>query len=108
MPQGSVLGPLLFLIYINDLEEGIRIVLLKFADDTKIFRKISNSSDTRLLQEDLDALVQWSKKWQMAFNVEKCKVMHMGKQKEEKANYYIVKSMLLTDAGSSEPLCPYR
>jgi len=108
VPQGSVLGPLLFLIYINDLEEGIRIVLLKFADDTKIFRKISNSSDTRLLQEDLDALVQWSKKWQMAFNVEKCKVMHMGKQKEEKANYYIVKSMLLTDAGSSEPLCPYR
>ena len=62
---------------------------MKSADDTKIFRKISNTSDTRLLQEDLDTLVQWSKKWKMTFNMEKCKVMHIGKQNEQKANYYV-------------------
>ena len=89
VPQGSVLGPLLFLIYINDLEDGISSLILKFADDTKMFRKISNAADSYILQEDLDTLVQWSKKWQMTFNVEKCKVMHIGKQKELRANYFM-------------------
>ena len=74
VPRGSVLGPLLFLIYINDLEDGIRSLIRKFANDTKMSRKISNTVDIRILQEDLDTLVQWSKKWQMTFNVEKCKV----------------------------------
>ena len=89
VPQGSVLGPLLFLVYINDLEDGIKSSILKFADDTKMFRKISNTGDTRQLQEDLDVLIQWSKKWQMLFNVEKCKVMHIGNPKDPKANYFM-------------------
>jgi len=54
VPQGSVLGPLLFLIYINDLDEGIKSLILKFADDTKIFRKIVSDEDSRQLQNDLD------------------------------------------------------
>ena len=73
VPQGSVLGPLLFPIYINDLEDGIKSFLLKFADDTKIFREIRTTEDTQQLQEDLDMLVKWSKDWQMTFNIEKCK-----------------------------------
>jgi len=51
--QGSVLGPILFLIYINDLDFGIRNCILKFADDTKIFSRINNSLDSELLQSDL-------------------------------------------------------
>ena len=52
--------------------------ILKFADDTKIFSKISNKTSSNTLQDDLTKLVQWSHDWQMEFNIQKCKVMHMG------------------------------
>ena len=60
VPQGSVLSPLLFLIYINDLDEDIKSLILKFADDTKIFQKIVREEDSRQLQNDLDVLLQWA------------------------------------------------
>ena len=75
VPQGSVLGPLLFLIFINDLEYGVKNWILKFADDTKIFGKISTDRDTVRLQEDLDKLLDWAEEWQMMFNASKCKVI---------------------------------
>ena len=61
VPQGSVLGPILFLIYINDLEDNISSKVLKFVDDTKVFRKVTNDTDKHSLQDDLDELVKWSK-----------------------------------------------
>ena len=79
VPQGSVLGPIFFLIYINDLEGGLVNWILKFADDTKVFAKIRSADDASSLQKDLDRLVQWARGWQMMFNVKKCKVMHVGK-----------------------------
>ena len=78
VPQGSVLGPVLFLIFINDLDFGIKSWILKFADDTKIFNRVSGKADVDKLQEDLHRLVRWSEEWQMLFNVSKCKVMHVG------------------------------
>ena len=60
VPQGSVLGPLLFLIYINDLDVNIIINVLKFADDTKVFRKVNNDGDKQHLQNGIDKLVKWS------------------------------------------------
>lgn len=78
VPQGSVLGPVLFLIYINDLEEGIENWILKFADDSKIFSRIQDTDDRLRLQKDLNQSLEWSREWQMKFNVEKCKVMHVG------------------------------
>ena len=78
MPQGSVLGPILFLVYINDLEEGVTGKILKFADDTKLFRKVKEIGDKQNLQDDIDKLVKWSEKWQMLFNFGKCKCLHTG------------------------------
>ena len=53
--------------------------ILKFADDTKIFGKVKTLEQHSQLQNDLNALLQWSKDWQMLFNVDKCKVMHFGR-----------------------------
>ena len=56
--------------------------LLKFADDTKIFSKIRTDEEADNLQKDLDTLLNWTNDWQMQFHVKKCKVMHLGKQKQ--------------------------
>ena len=77
VPQGSVLGPILFLIYINDLEDDISSKVLKFAVDTKIFRKVTNDTDKQSLQDDLDKLVKWLEKWQMLLHFGKCKCIHI-------------------------------
>ena len=76
VPQGSVLGPILFLI--NDLEDDISSKVLKFADDTKVFRKVTNDTDKQSLQDDLEKCVKWSEKWQILFNFKKCKCIHIG------------------------------
>ena len=78
MPQGSVSGPLLFLVYINYLEEGVTGSTLKFADDTKLFRKTKEIGDKQNVQDDIEKLVKWSEKWQLLFNFGKCKCLHTG------------------------------
>ena len=78
VPQGSVLGPLLFTIYINDIHDNIASHILKFADDTKIFSKVANQEEINHLQEDLNKLYHWSEEWQMLFNLDKCKCIHIG------------------------------
>ena len=60
--QGSVLGPILFLIYIHNFEEWVTGNILKFADDTKLFRKVKEIGDKQKLQDDIDKLVKWSEK----------------------------------------------
>jgi ribonucleases P/MRP protein subunit RPP40 len=82
VPQGSILGPLLFVIYVNDLDVGINSKVCKFADDTKLCRKIANREDIQHLELDLHTLVEWSEKWQMKFNWDKCSVIHMGNRNE--------------------------
>jgi hypothetical protein len=77
VPQGSVLGPLLFLIFINDLGDELTNIVKLYADDTKLLARVSNSSDT--LQSDLNAIVTWCNTWQMSLNIGKCKIMHLGK-----------------------------
>ena len=78
VPQGSVLGPILFIIYINDINLGINGRILKFADDTKLFNHAGNAEDIERLRNDLHNLCQWSSDWLMLFNVDKCKVMHLN------------------------------
>ena len=78
VPQGSVLGPLLFLIFINDLDNGIVSKICKFADDTKLGGAVSNNEEISVLRNDLAKLCEWADTWQMKFNVDKCVVMHFG------------------------------
>ena len=77
--KGSVLGPILFLIYVNDLPEIVTSTVKLFADDTKIYRKIQNTHDSEELQRDLDKLMNWSQRWQLPFNMGKCSILHLGK-----------------------------
>ncbi|CAM5124383.1 unnamed protein product, partial [Natator depressus] len=79
VPQGSVLGPILFNLFINDLEKGVNSEVAKFADDTKLLKIVKTKADCEELQKDLTKLGHWATKWQMKFNVDKCKVMHIGK-----------------------------
>jgi len=79
IPQGSVIGPVLFLIFINDLDIGLSSKILKFAHDTKIFRPITSHTDGSSLQHNLDSISNWAITWKMKFNVYKCKVIHYGK-----------------------------
>jgi len=78
VPQGSVLGPLLFLLFVNDLPRWIVNSMKMFADDTKLWCRIETESDSESLQKDLDSLANWSQKWMLEFNSSKCKVMHVG------------------------------
>ena len=83
VPQGSVLGPTLFVIFINDLDEVVDLVdgfISKFADDTKYGRIIRNENDRIAMQRDIDRLLEWADLWQMEFNAKKCKVMHFGRR----------------------------
>ena len=72
VPQGTVLGPLLFLLYINDIASGVSSSIRLFADDCILYRTIKCEADSIILQRDLDLLSQWTVLWQMKFNVSKC------------------------------------
>ena len=76
VPQGSALGPILFLIYNNDLDDDITSKVLKFADNTKVFRKIKSDADKQHVQDDLNKFR--SEKWQMLCNFGNCKGLHTG------------------------------
>ena len=76
--QGSVLGPLLFVIYINDLDENVDGWISKFADDTKIGGVVDSVEGWQRIQRDIDQLQILAEKWQMEFNPGKFEVLHFG------------------------------
>jgi hypothetical protein len=105
VPQGSVLGPILFLIYVNDMDCGLETNISKFADDTKIFNKISNTSDQEKVQKDLHKLTEWSSTWQMKFNADKCKVLHFGNN--NKQHDYLIGDKVLEKSSEEKDLGIY-
>ena len=79
--QGSVLGGTLFDVFIDDIDNAVNEALLrKFADDTKAAQLIRNIEDARRFQQVIDRLCEWAEKWEMAFNVAKCKILHFGRK----------------------------
>jgi hypothetical protein len=104
VPQGSVLGPILFLIYINDLPievtHGVQCVM--FADDVKIYQEIRSHSDTESLQASLDKIISWSKQWQINLSAGKCNVLHLGKA--NKLYEYFIDGKLLEPTESCRDL----
>ena len=82
IPQGSVLGPLLFIAYNNDLAEDLSSEAYLFADDTKLFKTIQKESDSQVLQEDLDKLVEWTNTWLLKLHPDKCKQMSLARKFE--------------------------
>ena len=80
VPQGSVLGPILFIIYVNEIPEIVKSHIWIFADDTKLFE---TSDQAETLQEDLNNLMKWAELWELTFNVIKCKVIHYGQNNPE-------------------------
>jgi len=78
VPQGSVLGPVLFTMFVNDIPSIVSSPVYLFADDTKLFHVIKNRDDQLALQNDLNLLYNWSITWQLSFNKLKCKHLHLG------------------------------
>ena len=80
IPQGSVLGPILFVIYINDLPEVVDqdSYVYLFADDTKVFRRINTNNDRLILQNDISELTEWSRIWLLKFHPDKCVAMNVS------------------------------
>ena len=75
VPQGTVLGPLMFLVYINVINEGVTSSARLFADDCAIHKLIKTPQDAEQLQNDLQKIIKWTKTWQMKVNVKKCAVL---------------------------------
>ena len=78
IPQGSVLGPILFLIFINDMLKVIQCLVKLFADDAKLFQILKCSQDRHELQDDIGNSKDWSIIWKLLFNIKKCKHLHLG------------------------------
>ena len=104
VPQGSVLAPLMFLVYINDLGNGLKSYISLFADDAKIMKEIKTLKDCEDLQKDLDKVHDWSLLWEMEFNTRKCHVLEMGKSKNRPTRTYRIGRETITKSADEKDL----
>jgi len=97
VPQGSVLRPLLFLLYINDLPECVssQSTVRLFADDSFLYRKIRSAADSIQLQHDLDQLAVWEQSWLMSFSPSKCQLLRITKKRSPIQHDYALRGHVL-------------
>ena len=95
-PQGTVLAPVMFAVYINDMIKGVDSYMNMFADDAKILRRIVNKEDQDTLQQDLDVIWRWSQIWEMEFNTKKCSVIEMGRGNRRLTKNYKMGNTLIS------------
>ena len=81
VPQGTVLGPLIFLCFINDLPSCVKSQVRLFADDCLLYRPIKSEEDHTILQQDLADLESWANEWGMRFNTQKCYILRISRSK---------------------------
>ena len=77
VPQGSITGPVFFLLYINDLSNVVSTQVKMFADDTKLYGPANNKEDCQKIQQDLNELSTWAQTWLLKFNSKKCTVLRL-------------------------------
>ena len=104
VPQGSVLGPIRFLVFINDLPASIRSISRLFADDCVVYREIQSDNDCQILQDDLQKLWDWEKKWGMSFHREKCSILRVHSKRAPVIFNYSLKGHTLTCEESTKYL----
>ena len=105
VPQGTVLGPVLFLLYINDLSDvAVHSTARLFADDCIVYRPIRNNDDTILLQNDLNNIAEWEFMWQMQFNIDKCFILRVGHPKHKLLHLYTLHNQNLSETDSAKYL----
>ena len=100
----SVLGPILFLIYINDLPDSTKSKVRLFADDTAIYLAVSSLEDAQILQQDLDHLHEWELEWDMEFNPSKCVVIHVTRYRTPIISQYLLHGQVLQSVAGSKYL----
>ena len=104
VPQGSVLGPCLFLYYINDIPDSVKSKVRLFADDTIMYLAINSNTDASSLQEDLNRLAQWEATWHMAFHPEKCQVISITRRRKVLKHTYLLHGHPLAHVDSAKYL----
>jgi hypothetical protein len=104
VPQGSVLGPTLFLVYINDIGNNIQSTVRLFADDTALYRRIRTLADSHILQQDLEQLEQWERRWQMSFNAKKCHVLTVTRKRKPVSTSYTLHGEVLQQVDKAKYL----
>jgi hypothetical protein len=104
VPQGSQLGPLCFILYINDIFRNFRCNSLGFADDLKLYKRVCTVADCADLQHDIDALALWSDRWKMTLNLSKCVVLRLTLKRVPIISSYKVNSYLLESVSTCKDL----
>ena len=104
VPQGSVLGPILFLIFLNAVPQSLSSKVRLFADDAILYFEVASADDCQMLQSDLNKLTEWEEKWLMSFNTSKCEVLTVTRKKQPTLFNFSMHDIILNRVKSTK--CP--